>query len=124
MKLCNAILGLSLLITPHALYAKEAPFSYENANLLVQSCGEAVDIFSSHDETGYLAAYRTSLSEALRAGYCIGVLEQFSEIYSEHCPGNDGWFESAKRIASLNLSQQETATTSTLDLLAEYACEY
>lgn len=124
MKLRSVILGLSILTAPQALFAKEAPFQYRDAGLLVQSCQEAVDVFSSHEKTGYLAAYRTSLSEALRAGYCIGVLEQFSDAYSEYCSGNTGWFENAKRIASLNLTQQESATTTTMDILEEYACEY
>ncbi|AXS81901.1 hypothetical protein [Marinobacter sp. Arc7-DN-1] len=124
MKLHSAILGLSILIAPQALFAKEAPFQYRDANLLVQSCQEAVDVFSSHEKTGYLAAYRTSLSEALRAGYCIGVLEQFSDAYEEYCEGDAGWFENAKRIASLTLTQRESATTTTFEILEEYACGY
>lgn len=121
MKFCSAILSLSILTASQTIFAKEAPFQYRDANLLVQSCREAVDVFSSHEKTGYLAAYRTSLSEALRAGYCIGVLEQFSNAYDEYC-GNAGWFENAKRIASLNLTQRESATT--IEILEEYACEY
>lgn len=124
MKLQQVILGLFILTAPQALFAKEGPFQYGDASLLIQSCQEAVDVFSSHEETGYLAAYRTSLSEALRAGYCIGVLEQFSDAQSRVCSGNTSWFENAKAIASLNLTQQELATTTTIDILAEYACEY
>lgn len=120
MTLRSAILGLLILTAPQVSFAKEGPFHYRDASLLIQSCQEAVDVFSSHEKTGYLAAYRTSLSEALRAGYCIGVLEQFSE----YCLGNAGWFENAKRIASLNLTQQESATTTTMDILEEHACGY
>jgi hypothetical protein len=124
VKLHSAILGLSILIAPQTIFAKEGPFQYRDASLLVQSCQEAVDVFSSHEKTGYLAAYRTSLSEALRAGYCIGVLEQFSDAYGEYCEGNAGWFENAQRIASLTLTQRESATTSTFEILEEYACGY
>jgi hypothetical protein len=122
VKFLSAILGLSILTTSQTVFAKEAPFQYRDADLLVQSCQEAVDVFSSHEKTGYLAAYRTSLSEALRAGYCIGVLEQFSDAYDEDCLGSAGWFENAKRIASLNLTQRESATT--MKILKEYACGY
>lgn len=124
MKLRFAVLGFTILTAPQALFAKEGPFQYKDPRLLVQSCQEAVDIFSSHEETGYLAAYRTSLSEALRAGYCIGVLEQFSDAYDKYCTGDAGWFENAKRIAAVNLTVQEAATTSTMDILDEYACGY
>ncbi|PHS49970.1 MAG: hypothetical protein COB05_00905 [Marinobacter sp.] len=124
MTLRSAILGLLILTAPQVSFAKEGPFQYRDASLLIQSCQEAVDVFSSHEKTGYLSAYRTSLSEALRAGYCIGVLEQFSDAYSEYCVGNAGWFENAKRIASLNLTQQESATTTTMDILEEHACGY
>lgn len=124
MKLRSAILGLSILTASQTVFAKEAPFQYRDADLLVQSCQEAVDVFSSHEKTGYLAAYRTSLSEALRAGYCIGVLEQFSDAYDEYCVSSAGWFENAKRIASLNLTQRESATTTTMEILEEYACGY
>lgn len=124
MKLKATLVGLSILVSPQALYAKEAPFKYRNADFLIQSCQEAVDVFSSDDETGYLAAYRTSLSEALRAGYCIGVLEQFSDAYSEYCIGNTGWFENAKRIAAVNLSATDSRNMGTMDLLEKYACGY
>jgi hypothetical protein len=124
VKLHSAILGLFILIAPQTIFAKESPFQYRDANLLIQSCQEAVDVFSSHEKTGYLAAYRTSLSEALRAGYCIGVLEQFSDAYERECGGNSGWFENAQRIASLTLTQRESATTSTFEILEEYACGY
>jgi len=124
VKLHSAILGLSILIAPQTIFAKEGPFQYRDASLLINSCQEAVDVFSSHEKTGYLAAYRTSLSEALRAGYCIGVLEQFLDAYEGDCDGNSGWFENAQRIASLNLTQRESATTSTFEILEEYACGY
>ncbi len=124
MNLRSIILGLSILAASQSLFAKEGPFEYKDASLLVKSCQEAVDVFSSHEKTGYLAAYRTSLSEALRAGYCIGVLEQFADAYDQYCVGSADWFENAKRIASLNLTAREAVTTSTMDILEEYACGY
>ena len=104
--------------------AKEMPFQLQNSAFLVESCKEAMDIFASQEETGYLAAYRTSLSEAMRAGYCIGVIEHFTAVYSDYCGHSAGWFDHAQRIASLELTQHELAQTDTHLLLEEYVCGY
>ena len=115
-------LSITLLLVSNSACAKEAPFQLQDSAFLVQSCQEAIDIFASQEETGYLAAYRTSLSEAMRAGYCIGVIEHFTAVYTDYCCRSLGWFDHAKSIASIELTQLELAQTDTYQILEEYVC--
>lgn len=123
MKLSPLLFLTIMLLPSQAPLAKEVPFQLQNAAFLVESCKEAMDIFASQEETGYLAAYRTSLSEAMRAGYCIGVIEQYSDNYEPYCGTSSGWFKSAQRIASIELTHHELAQKKTGELLREYACD-
>lgn len=123
MKLATLLFVITVLLPPQLALAKEVPFQLNNASFLVESCREAVDIFASQEKTGYLAAYRTSLSEAMRAGYCIGVIEHFTAVNEEYCGHSSGWFHHAQRVASLGLTQHELAQTNTRLLLEEYACD-
>lgn len=123
MKLSTLLFVTIMLLPSQAPLAKEPPFRIQNAAFLVESCKEAMDIFASQEETGYLAAYRTSLSEAMRAGYCIGVIEQYSHNYEPFCGGSSRWFEIAQRIASIELTQHELEQKKTGELLRENACD-
>jgi|GEM_PF-1126811 len=67
---------------------------------LVESCAELMNIYSSKNEQRFMAAQTTSLSESLRAGYCLGVLEQYAE--TEYSCRSD-WFKRAEFIAKYNL---------------------
>lgn len=84
---CSLIL-VSLLSAPVAAGEKE--FS------LINSCVELQNIYKSREEKKLLAAQTTSLSEGLRAGYCLGVLKQYS---MSHPRCRSGWFKRAKFIA-------------------------
>ena len=123
MKPSPLLLVMIMLVPSQAPLAKEAPFQLQNTAFLVEPCKEAMDIFASQEETGYLAAYRTSLSEAMRAGYCIGVIEQYSYTYEPYCGESSRWFEIAQRIASVELTQHELAQKRTGELLREHACD-
>ena len=63
---------------------------------LTDSCAELVNIYKSRQEQRFLAAQTTSLSEGLRAGYCLGVLEQYSK---NHYRCRSNWFKRATFIA-------------------------
>lgn len=81
---------------------------------LVESCVELVNIYESKNSQRLLAAQTTSLSESLRAGYCLGVLEQYSE--SKYGCRSD-WFRRAQFIAtyaeeSIPLSEKKLLTLS------------
>lgn len=74
------------------LGATESRFS------LIDSCGELVSIYKSRNEKRLLAAQTTSLAESLRAGYCIGVLQENAR-QQRYCRHN--WFERATLIAQM-----------------------
>ena len=78
----------------------------DDSKHLVQSCRELVDIYSKRDQQRLLAGVATGLSEALRAGYCMGVVEEYRR-HAERCTTND-WFEQAQRVALVPLSQRTT----------------
>jgi len=108
-----------------SVQAKEAPFGKNDAQFLVESCREVVEIFKKRDETSFLAAQRTSLTEGMRAGYCIGVLQQYSKsARSGYCNyTRSNWFEMAKAIAAVSTPEKTLSHTSTNSLLKEAYCE-
>lgn len=69
----------------------------DDAASLVHNCKELVSIYAKRDEQRLLAGVSTSVSSALRAGRCIGVLDE----YRRHsgCATSD-WFIQAQRIAA------------------------
>jgi hypothetical protein len=83
---------------------------------LIESCTELVNIYVKRDQLRFAAAQTTSLAEAMRAGYCRGVLDEFQRNYQ--CRTRD-WRDQANTIASHALEPSDTLN----DLLAE-ACGY
>ncbi len=65
---------------------------------LVQGCKELTAIFSTHEKQRLMAAATTSLSEAMMAGYCMGVVSEYQR--RNYCGASD-WHELASRIAEL-----------------------
>lgn len=63
---------------------------------LIASCQELVDIYAKRDEQRLLAGVTTGLSEALRAGYCMGVVDEYRR---QSTCATDDWFVQAQRIA-------------------------
>lgn len=86
-----------------------------NRTVLIEGCAEAVQIYANQQEYKTGAAMMTSLSEALRAGYCKGVLDEYGR--SHDCAGN--WLKRAQLIA--HHKDAERLPPSTEDLLSE-AC--
>ncbi len=83
---------------------------------LIQSCQELVGIYAKRDQQRLLAGPTTGLSEALRAGYCMGVADE----YRRHYPcATDDWFKQAQRIAELPLS---FGARTSVDALLEMSC--
>ncbi|WP_076543073.1 hypothetical protein [Shewanella sp. UCD-KL21] len=107
------------------LQAKNSLFG-DDAEILVQACQEAVTIFQKRDEKRLLASISTSTSEALRAGYCIGVLQQYikqnsSCRYSGYKQTN--WYPMAEALASISFgSNAMQVGTSSSVLLEKVYC--
>ena len=88
----NFLAGLVLLgITP---FAAAEP----DKERLILSCSELVSIYKTQSEKRLQAALTTSVSEALRAGYCRGVLEEHAN-HTRGCYSSD-WLDMAKFIAN------------------------
>ena len=83
---------------------------------LIESCTELVNIYAKRDELRFAAAQFTSLSEAMRAGYCRGVLDEYRRNHA--CASND-WREQANTIAG-HVFEQPSATD--IDTLLANAC--
>ena len=69
----------------------------EDPERLARGCEELVRIYDRHGEPGKLASFTTSLSDALRAGYCRGVIDEFIRAQPLGC--RHGWRPMAVRIA-------------------------
>ena len=65
------------------------------AKLLIQGCAEVEAIYNRRGEKNLFAGVNTSVAEALRAGYCKGVLEQYRR--SGGCYQSD-WIKQAQQI--------------------------
>lgn len=67
----------------------------DEAKLLIQGCAEVEAIYNRRGEKNLFAGVNTSVAEALRAGYCKGVLEQYRR--SGGCYRTD-WIKQAQQI--------------------------
>jgi len=85
-----------LLVFLFSISPAQAETSLER---LIQGCSELTGIYKNQDEKRLLAAQMTSLSEALRGGYCRGVIDEYrrSEGFSD-CRYVD-WLQQATYIA-------------------------
>lgn len=66
-------------------------------------CREAISIWDKREEKKFLAMQTTSASEALRAGYCRGVVIEYLRTARPCYPRQNAvetWREVAQRIAS------------------------
>ncbi|MBB1468110.1 hypothetical protein H5232_06485 [Pseudoalteromonas sp. SG41-5] len=127
------IIGLTLLCILYStqIYAKQSTFEVEDAAFLQASCLEATVIFDRQNEQGKFAALHTSMAEAMRAGYCIGVLQQY--IKQQHnCPnyyqsnrqqgGIRKWLDLAKAVAQLSITRKNLKEITSNELIEEASC--
>jgi hypothetical protein len=86
----------------------------------VDGCSELVHIYEKRDQKRLLAGQTTSLSEALRAGYCRGVIEQYKQQNSDYSYGcHADWYALAKFVARQNGVESNFGS---MDNLLETAC--
>lgn len=96
-------------------------FGEENADFLVQSCKAATEIFNARDEKRFMAAQRTSLSDALRAGYCLGALEQVECSWQASLEFST--YEAAREIAAMEYQPNQVRGVTADELLRWGACQ-
>ncbi|SDT86533.1 hypothetical protein SAMN05216296_0015 [Pseudomonas pohangensis] len=100
-----------------ATLAAPSAFSDESAAYLFQSCQEVISIFAQFNEQDPLAPFTTSREEAMRAGYCQGVVDEYRR-HHYRCSTNN-WFEQAQKIAEVTPNSPEA---NDLELLLELSC--
>lgn len=105
---------LAILITVLFFPSAQAADDPEH---LIQSCKELVDIYAKRDQRHLFAAATTSLSEALRAGYCKGVVDEYRR--RSECATNN-WYTQAQRISATLVSSNRPDS---VDELLEISCE-
>lgn len=113
MKTLTPLLTLTLLSLPIQL-----SLASTDPARLIESCTELVNIYDKHDQLRFAAAQTTSLSEAMRAGYCRGVLDEYQRNYQ--CRTRD-WREQANTIAK---GAHEQPGAQNVDHLLATACGY
>lgn len=91
----SAFILFSLMLT---LALPQVSKANENAQQLVQGCKELTAIYASRDQQRRLATMTTSLSEAMMAGYCMGVVKEYQR--KNYCEAK-GWYQLASRLAEL-----------------------
>ena len=126
MKILESSLVLIGVLFSCSVLSKEPPFKYEDPKFLQQSCQEVVAIFNKKNQPGTYAALHTSMAEAMRAGYCIGVVQQYMK-QSPSCYSsihrNDDWFEMANAIASLSIGEEQFKRIQVSKLLEAVYCD-
>ncbi|MCH8543859.1 MAG: hypothetical protein LAT61_09840 [Alcanivorax sp.] len=95
-------------------------FGGDKASFLIQACKTATQIFNAHNEKRFLASQRTSLADALRAGYCLGALEQFQ--CSRGIRRSRSAFDTARQIASMDENLPEHQQRPISRLLQQEVC--
>lgn len=112
MKTLSSILFLILL----SISPAQADTSLER---LIKGCSELTGIYKNQEEKHFLAAQMTSLSEALRGGYCRGVIDEYRRSEGYYDCRNVDWLQQATYIA-----QHVTMPTDRLrvDDLLERSC--
>lgn len=83
----------------------------------IQGCQEVIKIYTDHEEERLLAGVTTSVSAAMRAGYCRGVISEYQR--TKPCAISD-WYEVANRIVEVPSWQAEARNAASL---LRTACE-
>lgn len=107
MKAFNLTLALLFGMTaaPYAL-------ANDDPKHLINSCQELLKIYADRNQQQLLAGLMTSTSEAMRAGYCRGVLAEYRR-QSDACAQSD-WYAQAASIASYPAYAEELPSVETM----------
>lgn len=114
---------LSVMLTNHVYARSDIPIE-DNASFLVSACREVVDIYDKRGEAKLLAGQRTSLSEGIKAGYCMGMTLQYSKQSISCDYHTRSWFEMAEKIANSDLTESELKWKSTESILKAAYCGF
>lgn len=110
---------LLLMMVSQSVHAKEDK-DFVGLEGFVDGCTELVQIYKNRSQQRFLAGQTTSLSEALRAGYCRGVIDQYKQQNTSYRSGCfTGWYEIAEFVARQKGVEQRFGD---MDNLLKTAC--
>lgn len=92
MRMSGFVAACALLLGNTAAWGDAA------SDRLVQGCRDFVKIYKTGDTKRGFTAFTASTDEALRAGYCGGVIAEYRRSYGYVCTGT-GVYEQAAQIA-------------------------
>lgn len=76
----RAAISIFFVICPILFHVTTASaretFGQNDPQFLINACQAAVRVYNEQNKKRFLASQRTSLADALRAGYCLGAIEQ------------------------------------------------
>ena len=110
-----------MAIIPAFSFANSNPFDLNDSTLMVVSCQEALTLFENSEEISQLKVIRTSLSEAMRAGYCIGAIEHYLKSNSACSQYRTSWKAIAQLIAERQIYIDASSTVH--DVVQAAACD-
>jgi hypothetical protein len=111
---------LAFTISSPSLSARTS-FGDDDAAFLIQACQKATEVFNARNEKRFLASQTTSLADALRAGYCLGALEQFQCSWGGH--KEKPTFDTARKIAAMSETLSEHQNLQVDDFLQQEICD-
>ena len=101
---------LLILVLPKLVMAET------NRTALIEGCFEAIQLYENNQQYTFKAALITSLSEALRAGYCKGVIDEYDRGHD--CKGD--WLTRARYVAGY---KDEKSLPPSTESLLRGACQ-
>lgn len=66
---------------------------------LIKGCNELVGIYKNHKEKRLMSSMLASSSDALLAGYCMGITKSLTALSINSC-GRRDWYQLAESIAN------------------------
>ncbi len=91
----NYILGVFLVLTVSNIsFADE----FSDGNNLIKGCSDLIGMYNNLEEQRVLSSITHSQSDALLAGYCLGVLKTVTKSSGYRCSGRS-WYRLAEDLA-------------------------
>lgn len=87
-----------------------------DSDRLVRGCEALVQIYDKQEKSNFLAGFTTSVSDAIRAGYCRGVIDEY--LRATHFQCGRGWRSMADRIVTIG----STTPDESVDQLLRRSC--
>lgn len=109
---------MKYIIAAFSVLALSSAASAEDPARLIEGCKELVRIYDKHGERQAMVGFTTSVSDAMRAGYCRGVIDEFRRADRSALCRHQEWRSQALKIARTD----EKTPRLTVSKLLEGSC--